>query len=427
MHVQKGSLVPRLSALVPARLRRTTPAPLRSRDEFAEFLRQETTGGVFLLGATVLALVWANVAAGSYDDVWHADLGFGPSWLHLDGLTAAEWAADGLLAIFFFVAGLELKRELVVGELSDRRSATLPVVAALGGMVAPAVIYLAVSRGAPGASDGWAIPVATDIAFALGVLALGGAHVPTSVRAFLLGLAVVDDLGAIALIAILFTASLEAVWLLVAAVGIGVYAWGQRRRWTSPLLYVPLSVAVWVAVHASGVHATVAGIALALATRVRADPEEECAPGVRLEHRLHPVSVAVVVPIFAVSAAGVSLAPAALRDVVTEPITQGIVVGLLVGKFVGVLGASWLAVRVGLARLPTGLAWRDVLPVGLLAGIGYTVSLLIASLALPDEESVERAATAVLVASALASVAALTVLRRQGRKAAHSSPAGGPE
>lgn len=417
----------RMSTLFSAWLRRSTPTALRSRDEFAEFLRQETTGGVFLLGATVLALVWANVAAGSYDDVWHSDLGFGPSWLHLDGLTAATWTADGLLAIFFFVVGLELKRELLVGELSDRRSATLPVVAALGGMVAPAVIYLAVSRGAAGASDGWAIPVATDIAFALGVLALGKAHVPTSVRVFLLGLAVVDDLGAIVLIAILFTASLNAVWLLVAAVGLGVYAWGQRRRLTSPLVYMPLSMVVWVAVHASGVHATVAGIALALLTRVRADPDEECAPGRRLEHRLHPVSAAVVVPIFAVSAAGVSLAPAALREVVTEPITQGIVVGLLVGKFVGVLGASWLAVRVGLARLPTGLAWRDVMPVGLLAGIGYTVSLLIASLALPDEESVERAATAVLVASALASFAALAVLRRHGRKAPPASPPVSPK
>jgi NhaA family Na+:H+ antiporter len=412
-HVQ-GVQVLRLLAKLRLRLP-VAPAQLRNRDEFAEFLREETTGGLCLLVATVVALAWANLAAGSYNDVWHIKMGFGPGWLHLDGLTGEDWVAGGLLVIFFYVAGLELKREFVVGELSDRRAAALPVVAALGGMVTPALIYLAVSRGAPGAAHGWAIPVATDIAFALGVLALGGAHVPASVRALLLGLAVVDDLGGIVLIVILFSSGLVVAWFLVAVAGLVLFAYAQRRRWTSPLLYVPLALGVWVAVHACGVNATVAGIALAMLTRVRPDPGEERSPASRLEHRLHPISAGVVVPVFALSAAGVSVAPSALADVVTEPIAQGIVAGLLIGKFAGVLGACWLAVRFGVARLPTGLAWRDMVPVGLLAGIGYTVSLLIATLALPDGESVEHAATAVLVASAAASVMALAVLRGQGR------------
>ncbi|WP_430827787.1 Na+/H+ antiporter NhaA, partial [Candidatus Protofrankia californiensis] len=301
---------------------------LSARGEFAEFLRQETTGGFLLLAATVVALLWANLAGGSYHDVWQARMGFGPSWLHLDQLSAGAWVADGLLAVFFFVAGLELKRELVVGELAGRRAAVLPVAAAFGGMVVPALVFLAVSRGAPGASDGWAIPIATDIAFALGVLSLAGANVPASLRVLLLSLAVVDDLGAIALIAVLFTRGLAPVWLAAAVVLSAGYVFAQRRRWRSPALYVPLALALWVCVHASGVHATVAGIGLALLTRVRPDPDEQAAPALRLEHRLHPFSAVVVVPLFALAETGVPVTGPALGAVAGDPVSQGVIAGL---------------------------------------------------------------------------------------------------
>jgi NhaA family Na+:H+ antiporter len=388
---------------------------LRSRDDFTAFLRAETTGGLLLLAATLVALGWANLAPGAYHGVWNAPAGFGPHWLHLDSLDVSAWAADGLLAVFFYVAGLELKRELIVGELADRRAATLPVAAALGGMIAPALVYLVVARGAPGSGDGWAIPVATDIAFALGVLSLAGSRCPASLRVLLLSLAVVDDLGAIVLIAVLFTSGLAPAWLCAAAGLLAAFAYAQRRRWCSATLYVPLATAVWVCVHASGVHATVAGIALGLLTRVRADPGERESPARRIEHRLHPVSAGLVVPVFALSAAGASVAPSALADVLTGPITQAITAGLLVGKFAGVLGGAWLAVRLRAARLPDGLRWRELVPLGLLAGIGYTVSLLVAGLALPGDELVERASTAVLLASAVAGVFAVLALRRTGR------------
>ncbi|WP_322749934.1 MULTISPECIES: Na+/H+ antiporter NhaA [unclassified Frankia] len=402
-----------------ARRRVTThsrvPQVLSSRGEFAEFLRQETTGGFLLLGATLIALVWANVAGGTYREVWDAQLGFGPSWLHLNHLSAGALVADGLLAVFFFVAGLELKRELVVGELSDDRAAVLPVVAALGGMVAPALVFLAVARGAPGASNGWAIPVATDIAFALGVLALAGTNLPTSMRVLLLSLAVVDDIGAIILIAVLFTSGLEPVWLGAAVLLLAGYAFAQRRRWTSPLLHIPLALGVWICVHACGIHATVAGIALALLTRVHADPGEGLSPAVRLEHRLHPLSAGLVVPLFALAEAGVPITVTALRAVFEDPVSQGIIAGLVVGKVIGVLGGVWLAVRVGAARLLVGLGWRGVTPIGVLAGIGFTVSLLMSRLALDDFGAQQRAATAVLVASVAASVLAMIVMRLVGR------------
>jgi NhaA family Na+:H+ antiporter len=387
---------------------------LRSRDDFVDFLRAETTGGLLLIAATALALSWANIAPGVYDAWWGADVGFGPHWLHLDHLRISTWVSDGLLAVFFYVAGLELKRELVVGELADPKAATLPVAAALGGMVVPALVYLAVSRGAPGSGDGWAIPVATDIAFALGVLSLAGGRVPLSLRIMLLSLAVVDDLGGILLIALLFTSGFALVWLAGAVVLFAVFAFGQRRRWTSPLLYVPLAVAAWVCVHASGVHATIAGVVLGLLVRARPHDEdgEQGSPVVRHEHLLHPASAGIVVPVFALSATGVSVAPSALAQAWTEPINQGVMFGLLLGKPVGVLGGAWLAVRLGAAKLPEGVRWSALVPIGLLAGIGYTVSLLIAGLALPGHEYVERASTAVLMASVVASLMALAALRR---------------
>jgi NhaA family Na+:H+ antiporter len=286
------------------------------------------------------------------------------------------------------------------------------MVAALGGMLVPAALALAVSAGTPGAEKAWAIPVATDIAFALGVLALTGSGLPGSARIFLLSLAVVDDLGAIVVIAVLFTSGLHLLALGAAVALCALYWWLQHRRIRSSWLYVPLAALTWYAVHAAGVHATVAGIALGLLTRVRPDPGEPEAPAVRLEHRLQPFSAALAVPLFALFAAGVPIGVDALAAVTTDRIALGIIVGLLAGKLLGIFGACWLAIRVGLAVKPRGLAWRDLAAVSILGGVGFTVSLLIAELSLVGAAA-ERAKAAVLLASAVASlIGAIALLHR---------------
>jgi Na+:H+ antiporter, NhaA family len=405
------------SALSSSRLQNPEPpVPIRRPavpiSEFARFLRTETVGGVVLLVAAAVALAWAN---SPWSDAYHAmrETVVGPAALHL-GLTLAQWATDGVLALFFFVVGLELKRELVIGELSTRSQALLPVAAAFGGMLVPALLALLVGRGAPGMDQAWAIPVATDIAFALGVLALAGTALPTSARIFLLALAVVDDLGAILVIAVLFSAGLNLVALAAAAALAVAYWWLQRRRVTTAWLYVPVAVATWVAVHEAGVHATLAGVLLGVLTRVRADPGEPEAPAIRLEHRLQPWSAGLCVPLFALFAAGVPVGAQALRAVVAEPVAQAVVVGLLVGKVVGIFGASYLTVRLTPACRPAGLAWRDVLAVSMLGGVGFTVSLLMTELSL-DGPGVDTAKAAVLLSSAVAALVAAAVLAVRNR------------
>ncbi|NVI90917.1 Na+/H+ antiporter NhaA [Actinomadura sp. BRA 177] len=401
----------------------TSPGPsARTEDRgtaatLGEFLRQETTGGRLLLLATAVALIWANVAPGAYEQVWGAKVGAGPDWLHLH-LTLAHWASDALLAIFFFVAGVEVKRELTIGELAGWRRAALPLFAAGGGMIAPAAVALAVSRGAAAEGGAWAIPVATDIAFALGILALAGAGLPAGVRVLLLSMAVIDDLGAIALIALLFTSGLNLVYLVLAVLLCALYWWLHRRRITAPWIMVPLAVAVWICVHGTGVHATVAGIALGLLTPVAPIGGEKESAGSRLEHRLHPLSAGLIVPLFALAAAGIPVG--AFGDALTDPLAHGVFFGLLAGKFLGVLGGSWLAVRLGIGTLPSGVGWGDVVPVAMLGGIGYTVSLLVSQLATADAATAEIASTAVLAASLLASVIAIVLLRRRGR--VHQAP-----
>jgi Na+:H+ antiporter, NhaA family len=382
-------------------------------DTFAQFIREETNGGKLLLAATAIALVWANLAGGSYSAVWNADASLGPGWLRLH-LTVGDWASDGLLALFFFVAGLELKRELVVGQLADRRAAALPFFAAAGGMIVPALIAIALSGGAAAEGGAWAIPVATDIAFALGVLALVGSALPAGVRVLLLSLAVIDDLAAIALIALLFTSGLSPLWLAGGLFAGALYWLALRERVDRAWLLWAVAVVAWVCIHASGVHATVAGIMLGLLTPVRPRTEDEAqAPGERFEHRLHPVSTAVVVPVFALAAAGIPLAVAG--DALSDAVALGVFGGLLAGKFLGVLGGTWLAVRAGIGALPAAISWGDVVPVAVLAGIGYTVSLLIVRLSLTDVEAQQRAALAVLAASTLASLVALALLRMRAR------------
>jgi NhaA family Na+:H+ antiporter len=393
------------------------------REAFAEFIREETNGGKLLIAATALALLWANLAGGSYEDVRDAPLHLGPDWLHLQ-LTLDRWVADGLLALFFFVAGLEIKRELTVGQLADRRAAMLPFFAAGGGMLVPALVAIAVSGGAAADGGAWAIPVATDIAFALGVLALVGSSLPPGVRVLLLSMAVIDDLAAIALIAVLFTAGLSLAWLAGGLLAAAAYWLAHRLRIDpAPLLWA-IAIVAWVCIHASGVHATVTGILLGLLTPVRPRDGESTPAGERYEHRLHPISAGIAVPLFALVAAGIPLASAG--DALTDAIAVGVFAGLLVGKFAGVLAGSWLAVRFRLGTLPGGVGWGDVVPIAVLAGIGYTVSLLIVQLSIDGEAAQQHAATAVLAASVLASLAALVLLRvrvrARGARGARGAP-----
>ena len=386
-------------------------------EELGRYLRTETVGGMVLLVATAAALVWANSPlVESYLAV--RDTAVGPAALHLD-LTVATWATDGLLAVFFFVVGLELKRELVIGELASASQAALPVAAALGGMVVPAAVaYAVLSQGTPaGTEQAWAIPVATDIAFALAVLAVAGTALPSTARVFLRGLAVVDDLGAILVIAVLFTAAVNWWALLAAAVLAAGYRLAQRRRISTPLLYVPLAVGTWIAVHEAGIHATIAGVVLGLLTRVRSDPDEREPPALRMEHRLQPWSAGLCVPVFALFAAGVPLSGDALRAVVTEPLPLAVVAGLLAGKLVGILGATFVVVRLTPTCRPAGLGWWDVLAVSMLGAVGFTMSLLLAELSLADTPPAvtDSAKAAVLVASAVAALLAAAMLALRSR------------
>lgn len=392
------------------RLRQRT---IEAHSEVVRFLRTEQIGGLVLLGATALALLVANSPLAD----WYDRLGdtvIGPAALHLD-LSVDTWAKDAVLAVFFVVAGLELKRELVVGELRHPRQAMLPIAGAIGGMVMPALVCLTVAWGAPGGADAWPVPVATDIAFALAVLAITARDLPASLRVFLLSLAIVDDLGAIALIAILFHAKFSLLALLAAVAAVGVYVLLQQRRVRGWYVYLPLALLIWYLVHESGIHATIAGVAIGLATRVKPDPGEKESPAMKLEHQLQPLSAGVCVPIFAFFAAGIPLNPSALASMFTDRAALGVLSGLVVGKTVGVLGGAALAVKVRLARLPEALHWRDLAAVAVLTGVGFTVSLLIAELAFDDGLAQDRIKGAVLVGSLVASLLAALLLRRRVR------------
>jgi NhaA family Na+:H+ antiporter len=369
---------------------------------FVDYLRVETVGGAVLLGAAALALVVANTPLrDAYDALRHTEVAF--------GLDVAHWVSEGLLSVFFFVAGLEVKRELVLGELAERRRAALPVVAAFAGMVVPAFVFLAVAWGAPGAGRGWAVPVATDIAFALGVLAVARERYPASLRVLLLSLAVVDDLGAIVLIAVLFAHGVSVLPLLGAVLACAAYALLQRRRVTAWWLYLPVAAAAWAFVHAAGIHATVAAVALGLLTRVRPDPGEVHAPGERLEHRIQPWSAGIVVPVFAFTAAGVSLSGGLLADTLRDRVAVALFAGLVGGKLLGIAGGIAVARRLGIAEVPAGVTAYDTVCLGALGGVGFTVSLLLADLAFAGARA-ERAKVAVLAASVVSSLLATVLL-----------------
>jgi Na+:H+ antiporter, NhaA family len=375
----------------------------RDATTIADILRQETVGGALMLAAAVIAMIWANLSEVSYETIRHLQIG---------PLDAEHWAADGLLTIFFFVAGLELKRELTVGSLSRPAEALVPIVAALCGMLVPALVYLVINFSVEGGQPrGWAVPMATDIAFALAILAVVARSLPSSLRAFLLTLAIVDDLGAILVIALVFSGDLAFSWLAAAAACAAVWWLLQRRQISGWYLYIPLGLVCWWCMHESGVHATIAGVALGLLTRSDTDPPT---PVEEWEHRWRPISAGIAVPIFALLSAGVAVSAVTLFPLVTAPLALGVIAGLIVGKTVGVLGGAYLTARFTRAELAADLRWSEIFSVALLGGVGFTVALLISDLAFADQpELQDQGKAAVLIGSLLAALLAAVSLRRR--------------
>lgn len=438
--------------------------PRRVLRPLQDFMHLEVSGGLVLLAFTALALIWANVAPGSYDDVWSTELS-----LRVGDYTLTEdlkhLVNDGLMTIFFLVIGLEVKRELVTGELSNRQAALLPAFAALGGVVLPAAIYLAVAGGGE-AAQGWGIPMATDVAFALAALAALGRRVPRPLIAFLLGVAVVDDIAAILVVAIFYADALKLAFLAAAMCGL-IAIWALQRIGVRYLgVYVAVGAAVWFATFESGVHATIAGVAIGLltpahplqstsavsaeairtaaATRGSTDApganarhwrrlswltREAVSPLARVEHALHPWSAFAVLPVFALANAGITVDGESLRAATETPVALAVALSLVVGKTLGLTAGTALAVRLGLTALPPGVGWAHVAGVGALAGIGFTVSLFITDLAFSDPDVIDAAKLGVLCGSVVAAVVGLLILsraRRPGASAARpgAAPAG---
>lgn len=415
------------------------PIPRRVGRPLAGFFRIEAAGGVVLLLAAITALVWANSPLSeSYEQLWNTRVG-----LQIGSVEIAEdlrhWVNDAVMAVFFFVVGLEIKHEMVAGDLRDPRAAVVPIAAAFGGMAVPALIYVAFTAGSAG-SHGWGIPMATDIAFALGVLAVLGKRIPNPARVFMLTLAIVDDLGAITVIAVFYTDDLSMGWLLGAAAGtVAVIVLRLLRVWSMPV-YVVLGLIVWFATYESGVHATIAAVVLGLLTpakplldqasarryaRDTAPSEldaqqlrttrfllgESVSVAERLQNTLHPWSSYVVLPVFALANAGIYLRDGVLGQAATSMVTLGVAVGLIVGKTLGVMAASWLAVRSGLGRLPERTSWPTMAGLSMVAGIGFTVSLFITGLAFEGNAALAAdAKVGVLVGSLIAALLGAAVL-----------------
>jgi NhaA family Na+:H+ antiporter len=429
---------------------RTVVQPLQ------RILRHEAAGGIVMLVAAAVAIVWANSPwSSSYTELWstHLRVELG-DLIHLDHLTLQAWVNDALMTVFFLLVGVEIKREVVHGHLQDTRAVTLPVVAALGGMLVPAAVYWSLNRRGPGV-DGWAVPMATDIAFAVRVVTLAGRRVPLAAKVFLLTLAVADDIGAIVVIAVFFTGSLSWGWLACAAVGLGAIFVLRQSDVQSLAPYLAVGAFAWLALLESGVHATLVGVALGLltpawplrsprlfprearrvASRIEAAyydhvlTEEEFAeneqriadvarlamfstsPLERLERSLSPWVAYVVVPVFALANAGVALTGDAIGGVVDNPVTAGVMLGLVVGKTVGVFGATALAVRLGIGRLPAGTTWRHLLGLSSAAGVGFTVALFVTSLSFDTAATADAAKVGILLGSTVAGLVGYALLR----------------
>ncbi len=420
------------------------------------FTRVEAASGIVLLVAAVIAIIWANSPFGdTYEELWGTVVEIEVGSFHLEE-TLRDLVNDGLMAIFFLVVGLEIKRELVVGELRDPRAAALPAVAALGGMIVPALLFLALVAGEGGeATRGWGIPMATDIAFSMGVVALLGSRVPVGAKLFLLALAIVDDIGAIAVIAIFYTEDLSLSWLAAAIIMLIIIGAAQKGGIRAAAFYWPMGILTWFFLLESGVHATLAGVALGLMTPARPmysdeeyhrkatyvldtytpQPEsphghdrvdhearqlaligtESISPLNRLEHLLHPWSSFVVVPLFALANAGVRFAGVDLVDALTSPVALGVAVGLLVGKIIGISAFTAMAVRLGLGRLPRHTTWSHIFGLAALAGIGFTVSLFITGLAFRDPVLTDLAKIGIFAGSGSAGLIGYLILRTRNR------------
>ena len=415
------------------------------------FTRVESSGGIVLLLAAAAALVWANAPFGeTYERFWNTHVAFSVGGFHLDESIRLV-VNDALMVIFFFVVGLEIKRELVSGELRDPRAAALPAIAALGGMIFPALIYVAFTIQGGEGVHGWGIPMATDIAFAVGVVALLGNRVPVGGKLFLLALAIADDIGAITVIAIFYTDKLALGYLGAALVGLALMYLARRVRVRSLAFYVPLGVIVWFMLFESGVHATLAGVAIALITpatamypdrefhdratrilgrydfdakrpdaveridfdalEVSAVAKESVAPLDRIENALHPWSSFVIVPIFALANAGVRFTGVDFIATATHPIALGVGLGLIAGKTIGITLFTWLAVRLGVGVLPRHTSWRHIVGLAAVAGIGFTVSLFVTGLAFDTIEFADRAKTGIFIGSAVAGIVGFVALR----------------
>ena len=388
-------------------------------DPVTEFLHDEAGGGIALVVATVIALAWANTAGDGYTAVWEHVLTVGSGDLAL-GLDLRHWVNDALMAIFFFVVGLEIKRELVCGELQERRAATLPVLAALGGVALPAAIFLAITAGTPEAS-GWAIPAATDIAFAVGVLALLGDRVSSGVKLFVLTIAIVDDILAILIIAVFYAGDLSLPWLGAGVCGLAAVVVLRRVGVNRIAPYAVLGAAIWIAVHESGVHATIAGVALGLLTPTGQVGGRDVLAS--LEHRLHVVSAFVIVPLFALANAGVSLGGGVLGDAAGSRLAWAIAVGLVVGKLLGIGGATFVGLRLGWGVLPDGVSSGQVWGLAAICGIGFTVSLFIAQLAYDNPATVDIAKVGIFAGSLISGLLGALLLIVVHRRAAST---GGP-
>ena len=427
-------------------------APTAAQRASARFFNSEARGSVLLLFSTLTALLWANSPwSGSYFHLLETKIGVSwNDWKFV--LSWSHWLNDGLMALFFFVVGLEIKREILAGELSTIKEAILPVAAAVGGMVAPALVYVALNRDTAHIR-GWGIPMATDIAFALGILTLLGPRVPAPLKVFLTALAIADDLGAVMVIAVFYTEQISIGPLLAAGFCLALLAIASRRRINSVAVYGVLAAAVWLGVLASGIHATVAGILVAMVVPVRAhlkpkrffatarqklaeleasnltgdtaklDPEQmealedlhratsDVVPaGHAFEHYLHPVTAYLILPLFALFNAGVVLGSGVL-GAIANPLGLGVLLGLVIGKQVGITLSTWVVIRTGLADLPDNISWRQIYGVGTLAGIGFTMALFVADLALRDEQAIASAKMGILAASAICAALGYALLR----------------
>ncbi len=432
---------------------RTKRGLTRVHEDFIHFMHLEVTGGIVLLAAAIVALVLANSGlSDAYHELWQVEAGFNiGGWEFQE--TFLHWIDDGLMAVFFFVVGLEIKREILVGELSTVRKAALPILAALGGMLVPALIYLAINQGGEGAS-GWGIPMATDIAFALGVLALLGSRIPVALKVFLTALAIADDIGAILVIAAFYTEQIHFGWLAVGVGLIFVLILFNIFDVDNPVPYFLVASVIWFAFLHSGVHATIAGVLVAFTIPARArtqpinfvgwarekldeiegsdvpgshvldDPVQQycaleireaakhtAAPLQRLEAGLHPFATYVILPLFALANAGVTLTEYSILDIMLEPVSVGVFLGLIVGKTVGIVGFTWLAVRLRLAQLPQSIRWQHVFGAGILGGVGFTMSLFISNLAFRGQLLQAEAKFSILITSLLAGVLGYVYLR----------------